>query len=68
MCKYCEGRAPLINTGCLSGHNIDVGIWEDKLIAESIYADAYGKETVNKGLKINYCPMCGRRFKGDQVE
>ena len=52
MCKYCEGRAPLITTGCLSGHNIDVGIWEDKLIAESRIEDAYGKETVNKGVKI----------------
>ena len=49
MCKYCEGRAPLITTGCLSGHNIDVGIWEDKLIAESRIEDAYGNETVNKG-------------------
>lgn len=64
MCKYCEGRAPLITTGCLSGHNIDVGIWEDKLIAESRIEDAYGKETVNKGIKINYCPVCGRPIQG----
>ena len=64
MCKYCEGRAPLITTGCLSGHNIDVGIWEDKLIAESRLEDAYGKQTVNKGVKIYYCPVCGRPLMG----
>ena len=64
MCKYCEGRAPLITTGCLSGHNIDVGIWEDKLVAESRIEDAYGKDTVNKGVKINYCPVCGKELRG----
>lgn len=60
MCKYCEGRALLITTAKVTGHNIDVRIWDDKLVAESSYEDAYGKETVNKGIKINYCPVCGR--------
>ena len=64
MCKYCEGRALLITTAKGSGHYIEVGIWKDKLVAESSYEDAYCKETVNKGVEINYCPVCGRPLKG----
>ena len=67
MCKYCEGRAPLITTGVLTGHNIDVGIWGDKLIAESRYTDNFGiTETVNKGVAIKYCPYCGRPLSGKE--
>lgn len=60
MCKYCEGEEPLISTGCISGHNIDVGIYKDKIIAESKYDDSFGiTETVQKACQIRYCPWCG---------
>ena len=68
MCKYCEGEAPLITTGCLSGHNIDVGIYKGKLIAESKYDDNFGiTETVQKACRIKFCPWCGDglNYKGD---
>lgn len=64
MCKYCEGRAPLINTGCVSGFNIDVGIYGNKLIAESTYNHDFGDETVTKACVIKYCPMCGEQIGG----
>lgn len=64
MCKYCEGRAPLIQTNLNSGHNIDVGIYEGKIIAESYYHDAYSGERISKGTAINYCPICGRPLMG----
>lgn len=60
MCKLCEGRAPLITTGCLSGFNIDVGIYGDKLIAEARFDHDFGAETVSKACQIKYCPKCGR--------
>lgn len=63
MCDYCNGKIPLIKTG-LVGLNENVAIWKDKLVAEANYVDAYGKETVNKGIKINYCPMCGKELRG----
>lgn len=60
MCRYCDGRAPLIQTGLLTGHNIDVGIYEGKLIAESIYTDNFGiEERISKAVTIKYCPNCG---------
>lgn len=66
MCNYCEGRAPLISTGCLTGHNIDVGISGNRLIAESRYEDNFGiTETITKACLIKFCPYCGEQIKGD---
>lgn len=65
MCKYCEGHAPLIQTGVTEGHNFDVGIIKDNLICESRYTDSFGiTETKSKGVAITYCPMCGRKIQG----
>ncbi len=62
MCNFCEGHAPLIQTDLKSGHNIDVGIYKGKIIAESYYHDAYSGERISKGVAINFCPMCGSKL------
>lgn len=62
MCEYCEKGVPLV-----IGKTNDYGI--------AIYRDGAGKEYLNaygydihrmnsNGLevKINYCPMCGRKL------
>lgn len=63
MCNFCEGHAPLITTGCISGFNLDVGIFGDKVVAEAIYNHDFGDETVTKACVIKYCPMCGEKIK-----
>lgn len=63
MCKYCEliytasdnaiGHGEhLVNAG-----NISVTIWHDKTL--DISTD---REDVEAEIKINYCPMCGRKL------
>ena len=65
MCKFCEGHAPLITTGCVSGFNIDVGIYGNKLIAEANHDDEMGiTSTMTKACVLNYCPMCGEKIGG----
>ena len=65
MCKYCEGHAPLIQTGVTEGHNFDVGIFQGMLICESRVTDNFGiNETKSKSATINYCPICGRKLQG----
>lgn len=65
MCKYCEGHAPLIQTGVIAdGLNLDVGIFTGRLICESRYTDSYGiTETKRKETDIKFCPMCGRKLQ-----
>lgn len=64
MCKYCEGHAPVIQTGVTEGHNFDVGIFQGKLICESRFTDNFGiNETKSKAATINYCPICGRKLQ-----
>lgn len=62
MCDYCNGRKPLIRTNYIKMHQLDVGIYNCKIIAESYYHDGYSGERISKGVAINYCPMCGRSF------
>lgn len=60
MCDYCEGAKPLI-----LGKTNDYGI----VILHPNRLNAYGYDVhgpKSNGLivKINYCPMCGRRLDG----
>lgn len=66
MCIFCEGHAPLIQTGVTEGHNFDVGIFQGMLICESRFTDNFGiNEAIRKGTTIKYCPMCGRELNGE---
>lgn len=64
MCKYCEGHAPVIQTGVTEGHNFDVGIFRNQLIAEIRYLDAKGRRSSQSCAKdILFCPFCGRKLQ-----
>lgn len=63
MCKYCEQTKPLI-----------IGETNDKGIAIQFpnRLNAYGYDVRGSGsnglnVKINYCPMCGRKLENDKA-
>lgn len=63
MCEYCEGkvdnRLPLIMVESETYGNDDIEVYingEDKLTTT---------ESMAEEMIINYCPICGRRLKGE---
>lgn len=66
MCKFCEGHAPLIQTGVTAdGLNFDVGISKGRLICDVRFTDCYGiTETKSKATEVKFCPMCGKELRG----
>lgn len=82
MCKYCEEHVleeggydiePICereeskyNHGCFTG--IDVHLEKDKL---KMYAVVDGQNVkclhAEKEIKINFCPMCGRKLESDNA-
>lgn len=70
MCEYCKDY----NQKCLSERNdkmsrkgdfysgIQTYIEENKLQINAV-ADVYEPNFTEKSIKINYCPMCGRRLE-----
>lgn len=62
MCEYCEGGKPLE-----IGKTNDQGIaiqYPNRLIAYSY--DIHGSGSNGLVTRINYCPMCGKKLKGDR--
>ena len=58
MCDFCEKAKPLV-----IGKTNDYGIaiqYPNKIIAYGY--DIHGSESNGLIVKINYCPMCGRRL------
>lgn len=61
MCEYCDGGKPLV-----IGKTNDQGIaiqYPNRLIAYGYDIHGYG----SNGLvaRINYCPICGKKLKGE---
>ena len=64
-CKYCELGYPLAVGKTDDPNNDDYGI----TIYNRQYISAYGYDIHGSGsngisVKINYCPMCGKRLEG----
>ena len=59
-CNYCRDEKVLILTS--DGNPIYVGIENDEY-----YLMNYDSYKGNK-VKINYCPMCGKKLKGENIE
>lgn len=58
-CEYCDGAKALV-----IGDTDDQGIaikYPDYLIAYGYHVHDYGPNAIHT--RINYCPMCGRKFK-----
>lgn len=58
MCEFCEGAKPLV-----IGKTNDYGIaiqYPNKLIAYGY--DVHGTGSNGLVTKINFCPMCGKKF------
>lgn len=63
MCEYCEQATPLI-----TGKTNDKGIaikFPNKLNAYGYDIHGIGSNGLN--VKINYCPMCGRKLENDNA-
>lgn len=55
-CEYCDGGEQLNNEW------LDISIENNKLI---IGYDAYSTDSsFLTGIRIKYCPMCGKKLKG----
>lgn len=69
MCDYCsEDQIPLIE-GQLGNEVLGIRfyttIWSDYKELRTIFGDFYGNEYGSEWdgkVKINYCPMCGRKL------
>lgn len=60
-CEYCQGDKVIY----------DKGDWQDYIrltvIDDSIYLSvgADGQSAADESIKINYCPMCGRKLEAN---
>lgn len=64
MCKYCsdwENEHKELIRAELPGNLLKVEVLQDKL---ALIEQRYGKDQIADGyVKINYCPMCGRKLR-----
>lgn len=58
MCEFCEGAKPLV-IGKTNDYGIDIQ-YPNKLIAYGY--DVHGTGSNGLVAKINFCPMCGKKF------
>lgn len=61
MCEYCEKEKPIAN-GEEWTINIENTYGEKELYIE-MYLGGYESIEDNTYVKINYCPMCGKKLK-----
>lgn len=66
LCPYCDGASPLV-----LGHTSDRGIAITQMTGGGHSLIAYGYDVHGSGsngltAEINYCPMCGKRLKGEK--
>ena len=59
MCEYCEKQETIIYYD-----GFDVGIIGNELFLSSYY-DSLFSGAYEKSVKINFCPMCGRKLRDD---
>lgn len=58
MCKFCEeGKVPNLKRGEV---NLEIYINKNNLIVEAWDEDKYATF-----VEINYCPVCGRKLRGN---
>ena len=61
MCKYCEEKTEVIGN-----YNTDIGkievFLEDSELTINSYEISNHPEIISSDIKINYCPMCGRKL------
>ena len=61
MCEYCEKEKPIVN-----GKEWTINI-ENKYGEKELYIEMYlgGYESIREDtyVKIEYCPMCGKKLK-----
>ena len=67
MCKYCKGKKVIGNFETNVGKIelfIEPGYGYSEIAINSYETDDYGFEdlTINGNIKINFCPMCGRKL------
>lgn len=72
-CLYCSGSKSVLNTRTklsLKGDfypGIDVFI-DDPILCIESYSDTYEPGFLEADVKINYCPMCGKKLTTDESE
>lgn len=62
MCKYCDGELLLAKKDFDLGRKLEISIDDGSELCIWIdHNDLYHEEYI----PINYCPMCGRKLKGE---
>lgn len=73
MCKYCEEHEYICDTRTKRSKKgefipgIEIDITNNELYVLAV-ADTYEPGVVDQTIKINYCPMCGRKLSDEQVK
>lgn len=75
MCKFCDSEEynPIaslkLDFGMFGHHELDISITEGDADEFNLNIDLSedtdyeeGRNLLNKDIKINFCPMCGRKF------
>ena len=64
-CEYCILNKPIVDTYCFGknseSHGIDLIIF-DNILEITASGDTYEPNFEETEIKINYCPMCGRKL------
>ena len=70
MCEYCDFETKDNKSRILGETDRDKGLnikaWmrkENEIVVYAAIADIQGLDAIARSIKINYCPMCGRKLQ-----
>lgn len=72
MCKYCEKPEPIDNvSNCPTDIYIEKHWWAENdtfflKIVNEVNMGIAGNHGILTSIKINYCPICGRKLEGTE--
>lgn len=70
-CKYCDGEHGDSPSKFLLQKKLNFGELGEAVLALILFDDKYlacSLEKTEKMIKINYCPMCGRKLDPEKLE
>lgn len=62
-CEYCEGAKPLFIGNGWDDRNTDYGAAIVRNRLSVCGYDIHGSESNGNSVRINFCPMCGRKME-----
>jgi hypothetical protein len=77
VCKYCEKELEHFDVdNSLNGESVvmtailDTSPWNSNPYIQmeaTVYAGVFGTIDIESSFEVNYCPVCGRKLKKDNV-